>query len=85
MSISFQCDGCGKSLSAVPAMAGRRVKCRECGNVVQIPGGASPRARPQADGGYGLADAPRRRLALGRSWPRKGTAATSRRSEDRAR
>lgn len=37
MSISVQCSGCGKSLKAKDELAGRRVKCPDCGQVVVVP------------------------------------------------
>src|SRR3954454_18497692 len=37
MAIMVECNSCGKQYSAVPAMAGKRVKCKQCGNVFTIP------------------------------------------------
>ncbi len=35
--IEFQCPGCAKRLKAGPTFAGKRVKCPQCGNPVQVP------------------------------------------------
>ncbi len=43
MNISFTCTGCGKAMAAVPTMAGKRVRCKGCGDVVTVPGGSTPR------------------------------------------
>ncbi|MBC7815372.1 MAG: hypothetical protein IAG10_00570 [Planctomycetaceae bacterium] len=37
MSIRISCDSCGKQLKVRDEAAGRRVKCPDCGSVVQIP------------------------------------------------
>src|SRR4051794_12278306 len=37
MAITVECNSCGKQYSADPTMAGRRVKCKQCGNVFSIP------------------------------------------------
>ncbi len=37
MSIKVSCDSCGKQLSVRDEAAGKRVKCPDCGGVVQIP------------------------------------------------
>jgi hypothetical protein len=52
MSVQFACGQCGKQLAAKPELAGKRVKCPQCGQAVQVPGGA-PAAAPagQAPGG----------------------------------
>jgi len=36
-SISFPCSGCGKKLKAQAGLAGERVKCPKCGNLVRVP------------------------------------------------
>lgn len=35
--IEFQCPGCAKRLKAGPTFSGKRVKCPQCGNPVQVP------------------------------------------------
>jgi DNA-directed RNA polymerase subunit RPC12/RpoP len=37
-SLSFPCSGCGKILKAKPELAGKKVKCRDCGKTTQVPG-----------------------------------------------
>ncbi len=37
MSIKVSCDSCGKELKVRDEAAGKRVKCPDCGSVVQIP------------------------------------------------
>src|SRR3954447_10750521 len=37
MAITVECNSCGKQYSADPTMAGKRVKCKQCGNVFSIP------------------------------------------------
>ncbi|MBC8116611.1 MAG: hypothetical protein H7062_19635 [Candidatus Saccharimonas sp.] len=37
MSIRASCDSCGKQLKVRDEAAGKRVKCPDCGSVVQIP------------------------------------------------
>jgi dienelactone hydrolase len=37
MSISIQCDDCKKQMKVADQWAGKRAKCRNCGNVIQIP------------------------------------------------
>jgi serine/threonine protein kinase len=36
-SISMRCSGCEKTLKAKPELAGKKVKCPQCGQVVQVP------------------------------------------------
>jgi hypothetical protein len=36
--ISFPCTGCGRTLTVQPALAGRKGKCRRCGEQVRAPG-----------------------------------------------
>ncbi len=47
MPISIACD-CGKQLRVKDELAGRRVKCPECGEVLTVPGGAAAQPRPPA-------------------------------------
>lgn len=42
MAISVVCEACGKRFGAPDAFAGKKVKCRGCGNTIAIPGGAEP-------------------------------------------
>jgi hypothetical protein len=35
--LSFACAGCGKALKGKPALAGKKVKCPQCGLVVLVP------------------------------------------------
>jgi DNA-directed RNA polymerase subunit RPC12/RpoP len=35
--VAFQCTGCGKKLSAKEAMAGKKVKCPGCGQLMTVP------------------------------------------------
>src|SRR3982751_6615767 len=37
MAIMVECNSCGKQYSADPTMGGKRVKCKQCGNVFTIP------------------------------------------------
>ncbi|HWE04739.1 MAG TPA: hypothetical protein VG326_20195 [Tepidisphaeraceae bacterium] len=37
MSIEFNCQGCGKHYKVADAMAGKRAKCKGCGQVVEVP------------------------------------------------
>ena len=36
--LTFACTGCGKKLKARAEFAGKKVKCKHCGNVTQVPG-----------------------------------------------
>jgi len=42
MPITANCSGCGKTISAPDAAAGRRARCPHCGGVVEIPSYPSP-------------------------------------------
>jgi dienelactone hydrolase len=44
MSIAFRCDQCGKHYSAGDELAGKALKCKQCGKVMRIPG--TPRPSP---------------------------------------
>ncbi len=35
--IAFQCPGCGKKLKTKAELAGKKIKCPECGNAVVVP------------------------------------------------
>src|SRR5688572_15462209 len=39
MPITVVCTNCGRSYAADESLAGRRVRCRGCGNIVEIPRG----------------------------------------------
>ena len=39
MPIMVECSSCGKQYNAPDSMAGKRVKCKQCGQVFEIPGG----------------------------------------------
>src|SRR4051812_8232152 len=39
MPITVECSSCGKQYNAPEAMAGKSVKCKNCGQIFQIPGG----------------------------------------------
>jgi DNA-directed RNA polymerase subunit RPC12/RpoP len=45
MTISVQCGSCGKRFAAKEKLAGRKVKCPQCGGVLTIP---KPRPAPEA-------------------------------------
>src|SRR5439155_19636043 len=38
MAIAVECGDCRKRYNVDPRQAGRRVKCKNCGNVIQVPG-----------------------------------------------
>lgn len=44
MPIAFQCQRCGENFNAADALAGKKVKCRQCNAVVSVPG--PPAAKP---------------------------------------
>src|SRR4051794_18182068 len=45
----FACDGCGKSYSWKPELAGRRVKCK-CSQVMTVPASDPSQSEPAPDG-----------------------------------
>jgi len=45
MAIPVQCPACGKTLNVKDEMAGKRGKCPQCGNIIEVP---RPGAIPQA-------------------------------------
>jgi len=56
MPIGFSCDGCGKSYQVDDSLAGKRVKCKSCAFIMNVPaptrtppprGSASPANRPE--------------------------------------
>lgn len=38
MKIDFACDSCGKSYSVKQELAGRKAKCKQCGQSIRVPG-----------------------------------------------
>jgi hypothetical protein len=40
MAISLQCEQCGKQYQLSDNLAGKRIKCKECGNAINVPGAA---------------------------------------------
>jgi len=55
MSISFKCEWCGRSYKSRAELAGKTVKCKECGQEIHIP--AQETQPPQAEV-YDLVDDP---------------------------
>ena len=53
MSIRVECEACGKVLNAKDESAGKRAKCPDCGNVLQIPNQEIVDAETDDDGGFG--------------------------------
>ena len=43
--IAFVCPGCRKPLSAKEGLAGKKVKCRACGQVTHVPQTGYPSCR----------------------------------------
>jgi dienelactone hydrolase len=54
MSIAYRCGQCGKQYTLGDEVAGRRVKCKQCGTIARVPAATPP---PQMDV-YGLDDEP---------------------------
>src|SRR5262245_40935688 len=44
LNIDFQCDQCGKHYAAGDNLAGKKLKCKNCGKVLRIPGTPPPKA-----------------------------------------
>lgn len=58
--LSFACESCGKSYECSDDLAGRSLRCKQCGSVVRIPGG-SVRANSRVQPSYaGQSSAPMR-------------------------
>lgn len=60
MSISFNCASCDKKLKVKEELAGKRVRCPECGAVQEVPepmleAEESPVSSAPAEGGYAMA------------------------------
>ena len=53
VSIRVECEACGKVLNAKDESAGKRAKCPDCGNVLQIPNQEIVDAETDDDGGFG--------------------------------
>ncbi|HEX3356301.1 MAG TPA: hypothetical protein VHS31_04900 [Tepidisphaeraceae bacterium] len=49
MAIQVQCTTCGKVYTADESLAGRRMRCRECGNTFTIPALNAPPEEPEND------------------------------------
>lgn len=50
MSIGFQCPGCQRPYSVDAALAGKRVRCKQCGNEMRVPTPsrpAAPKSKPK--------------------------------------
>src|SRR4051812_38669256 len=46
MSITAECNSCGRRYQAPASMAGKRVRCKQCGNVFELP---DPDGTPDLD------------------------------------
>ena len=66
MSISVVCPGCDKKYRVKDEMAGKRIKCRACGQIVPIPGAS-------ASGTVSSILAPKQEIASSESKPRKSS------------
>src|SRR5579864_521775 len=42
VAIRFACPSCQNQVAAPATFAGRKVRCRSCGQVIRVPGGADP-------------------------------------------
>jgi hypothetical protein len=51
--VAFPCPGCAKRLKARANLAGKRVKCPQCGRAVPVPALRNGRAAPAPPGGAG--------------------------------
>lgn len=40
--VEFKCEGCGRKLQVEEALASHRVKCPDCGKVMDVPGTNAP-------------------------------------------
>ena len=61
MSVTFACRSCGKSFTVNEGLAGRRVKCKACGSLIEIPAATPTRKSEgglQIDDLYGVDDGP---------------------------
>lgn len=62
MAIAVACDHCGKNYALAPTMAGKRVRCKACGQAFDVvataPGGAASVPRPARQGAAGPAIPP---------------------------
>ena len=59
MSITFACESCGKSFTIDDKFAGKKGKCKQCGEVMDIPSRRPPdpaRAKPSKVDVYGFED-----------------------------
>jgi len=62
VAIRFLCNGCGKSYSTPQHLAGKRIPCKKCGQVITIPGGTTTAVKETAKGGSRSAAKPALRL-----------------------
>lgn len=46
MPVTFRCTSCGKAFSVSSQWAGKRIRCKACGNVMTVPGPAAFAAKP---------------------------------------
>ncbi len=58
MPISFNCPQCGKSYATSDDTAGKRARCKQCGNTMTIPRPKSAGGAPPIEDIYGVASAP---------------------------
>ncbi len=61
MSLAFRCSRCGKAFSVTATLAGRKVRCLDCGMVQPVPvtvGTSSESVRTLESDGYPLAEVP---------------------------
>ncbi len=54
MSIAIRCEDCGFQSAAVDGLAGRSVRCRQCGGTIHVPRLARPVAEPPDDSQYAV-------------------------------
>jgi predicted Zn finger-like uncharacterized protein len=49
MAITVECSNCGRRYNVDDSIAGRTVKCRQCGNLIQVPRSAAEGLDPEVD------------------------------------
>lgn len=64
--MTIQCDSCGKKFNASDALAGKRVRCRGCGEIITVPRLTSPDDGDIEDAGFEAAPPPSRPAGRGR-------------------
>src|SRR5579883_3384006 len=85
MSITFQCGQCGKQYTVGDQLAGKSVKCKNCGQPIRIPGAAAKSAAPSAKPAASRASSPPPDLdiyGLGEAATSKSAAAAAPAEED---